>query len=1161
MKRKTFIPILVLAMILLNCILPVLQVNAANVGVVFDNELYVALKSRLGSSATYNDTLKTINIPSAVISEITELNLSNCKIDDLTGLDAFYALRKLDLSSNELTHESNLSVLGSIPTLRYLDLSSNKIEDLNDVAMLSNIQTLNLHNQVITKTEIIEVDTSEENGDNIEEMLFDLPQIFEYTTLKDEWMDDSYSYSGTYSTPPTINWSKFGNNQICIKVGKVNADYTYTLYNGAMLTLTIEVKDSEDILANTKAVINYIVVDEKTTGIIFKDENLYKRVKAQLTKGQTINTDLQDNTSTRNLYEKAYDNALTLVITKNDIINNIPSLLISGIKAKDLTGIEKFIGLESALDVSDNYVEEIDKIVELQENKIAEEAKLEEKIKTQISKLMEYKQKYETLKEEAKRLAEAKIAAINTLASTINSISKFNTEDKDAEKNEFIAYFNRATAAELKAEKEAVTVTSTSVGTKTFAAGEVLTEENVIKIQSDIEEIIKSVNEAEVNSEKQVIAKDYLFTRFTKLVETYNNAYVLAPLVIKEISEIEEEEDIKKITLEEAKRIVTEQLDYIIARVEYLTAAEEDIIADILGVVVADDQETTDDATKASKANAIKVKAEELKEYMEESNVAYLRTLISQFRNTETLLVDALIAKIAEIYSAGSISSFEEDLTKITYRLSLTQNVEELVNLPKLENLDLSENLIDTIKGFESLVDLKELYLDDNELGDVNYFDFTKLEKLLYLDLGFNMISNIDFVNNLPETLMGLRLDANRISDISKLDITKYEDFHYLDLSCNEISDISRLIENIKAFARADGYRDNVSEYLSSGRLSVYVWDQTLKITDVVASDISDTARVQLPPIFSQVEELQPGETSFGYESLTGNATNDGKSVILDTRYPGTYQGYVNVLGDNIAEGTRCYIYYKVVHTEVIEPDQNENVVNNTVENVVDNTIEEVNNTVENTVDNTVDNTIENVVDNTIDNTVVENEIANTVENTIDNTVDNTVENIVENTVDNTVENVVDNTVENTVDNTIGDNTVEDVASNYEITESYIAKVSPKTSKEEFVSELNTVYTVKIESNGEEITNEIVATGMVAKLYDENGEQVDEFTIVVLGDVNGDGLANAADSALLLGYRAEMNDLSGAYYEAADINRDGVCNGVDSTLLLYHRAGINGYIL
>ena len=84
---------------------------------------------------------------------------------------------------------------------------------------------------------------------------------------------------------------------------------------------------------------------------------------------------------------------------------------------------------------------------------------------------------------------------------------------------------------------------------------------------------------------------------------------------------------------------------------------------------------------------------------------------------------------------------------------------------------------------------------------------------------------------------------------------------------------------------------------------------------------------------------------------------------------------------------------------------------------------------------------------------------------------------------------------------------------------------------------------------------------MIAVIYNNENQPVAAYEIVVKGDVNGDGLANASDSNVIKAYRAEIQNLTGPFKEAADINQDGNIDAIDSRLLLYHRAEIDGYIL
>jgi len=126
-----------------------------------------------------------------------------------------------------------------------------------------------------------------------------------------------------------------------------------------------------------------------------------------------------------------------------------------------------------------------------------------------------------------------------------------------------------------------------------------------------------------------------------------------------------------------------------------------------------------------------------------------------------------------------------------------------------------------------------------------------------------------------------------------------------------------------------------------------------------------------------------------------------------------------------------------------------------------------------------------------------------------------------------------------------------------------IIGVSPSTKAIDFVSELLTDndYSVVVKRNGELVDDlENIATGDIAVIYLDD-TLVEVFEIVVKGDVNSDGVADALDSSLIKAHRAKLTTLTGVFYKAADIDDNGEITVKDVRLLLYHRARIDGYIL
>lgn len=138
---------------------------------------------------------------------------------------------------------------------------------------------------------------------------------------------------------------------------------------------------------------------------------------------------------------------------------------------------------------------------------------------------------------------------------------------------------------------------------------------------------------------------------------------------------------------------------------------------------------------------------------------------------------------------------------------------------------------------------------------------------------------------------------------------------------------------------------------------------------------------------------------------------------------------------------------------------------------------------------------------------------------------------------------------------------VKDDSYGYEIENNYIDRVKPKTPINDFKNILlngkNSKVTIK--ENGKNVTSGYMKTGMTVEVI-EDGQTV-TYTVVVIGDINSDGISDSIDTQMLKAYRNEVLKLESEKFKAADINDDGKVNVKDSKLLLYHRAGVEGYNL
>ncbi|MBR6763938.1 MAG: cadherin-like beta sandwich domain-containing protein [Clostridia bacterium] len=74
--------------------------------------------------------------------------------------------------------------------------------------------------------------------------------------------------------------------------------------------------------------------------------------------------------------------------------------------------------------------------------------------------------------------------------------------------------------------------------------------------------------------------------------------------------------------------------------------------------------------------------------------------------------------------------------------------------------------------------------------------------------------------------------------------------------------------------------------------------------------------------------------------------------------------------------------------------------------------------------------------------------------------------------------------------------------------------------------------------NAQKEAGETVGTGDSLVIYDANGGEYARYTVVIRGDVSGDGKITTSDLVKVRNHLLETNLLSGPYSEAADINKD-----------------------
>ncbi|PHH67109.1 hypothetical protein CDD81_4504 [Ophiocordyceps australis] len=130
-----------------------------------------------------------------------------------------------------------------------------------------------------------------------------------------------------------------------------------------------------------------------------------------------------------------------------------------------------------------------------------------------------------------------------------------------------------------------------------------------------------------------------------------------------------------------------------------------------------------------------------------------------------------------------------KELTDLCLRQNNIQNIESLAQVaPKLEQLDLYDNLISHMRGLDGLTNLTSLDLSFNKIKHIKHIDGMAQLRELYLVA--NKISRIEGLQGLHSLTM-LELGSNRIRELQNLDCLK--NLKELWIAKNKISQLKGL--------------------------------------------------------------------------------------------------------------------------------------------------------------------------------------------------------------------------------------------------------------------------------------------------------------------------------------------------------------------------------
>ena len=121
-----------------------------------------------------------------------------------------------------------------------------------------------------------------------------------------------------------------------------------------------------------------------------------------------------------------------------------------------------------------------------------------------------------------------------------------------------------------------------------------------------------------------------------------------------------------------------------------------------------------------------------------------------------------------------------------------------------------------------------------------------------------------------------------------------------------------------------------------------------------------------------------------------------------------------------------------------------------------------------------------------------------------------------------------------------------------------VSGITLGTKVSDFVKNLNIVggyAQVKTAGGSTKQNSAVVATGDTVTIYRNDGTQYAKWTVLLYGDVNGDGKISSSDCIKVRNHVLGTNTLSGLYAVAGDINRDGRVSSSDCIKVRNHVLG------
>ncbi len=177
MKNKQIAIILIISLLmqmLINIIIPIKSIAAGDDIIVDcnDSKFYNALINRLGTKAKARDAEnKRFTITKTDAGSVNALSMTNLGIEDITGIEKFTNITKLDLSNNKI---EDIEPLRRLTKLNTLSLDNNQVSNISPISEIESLKSFSIKNGRIFAY------VQKGSGENRE---INLPQIIQDTKI------------------------------------------------------------------------------------------------------------------------------------------------------------------------------------------------------------------------------------------------------------------------------------------------------------------------------------------------------------------------------------------------------------------------------------------------------------------------------------------------------------------------------------------------------------------------------------------------------------------------------------------------------------------------------------------------------------------------------------------------------------------------------------------------------------------------------------------------------------------------------------------------------------------------------------------------------------------------------------------------------------------